>query len=64
MQKRYIVQLHLKKLTECNTSSVLAGSEGSYCSLVMHSSTEESHSMMLLNEGTAKVDFFCGSEMQ
>lgn len=52
----------LKKLIKCKTSSVLAGSEGNYCCLVMHISTEQGHSLVVRNEGAAEVDFFCGRE--
>lgn len=62
MQKGCVVQLHLKKLTESKTSSVLAGSEGSYCHLVTHVSAEQGHSLVVVNEGAAEVGFFCGRE--
>lgn len=41
---------------------MLAGSEGNYCDLVMHISAEQSHSLVVISEGAAKVDFFCGRD--
>lgn len=48
--------------TQCKTSSVLAGSEGNYCSLVTRMSAKQSHSLMVINEGAAKVDFLCSRD--
>lgn len=48
--------------TQSKTSSVLAGSECSYCDLVMHVSAEQSHSLVVINVGAAKVDFLYGRD--
>lgn len=47
---------------KCKTSSMLADSVSNYCDLVMHISTEQSHSLVVINEEAAKVDFFCGRD--